>query len=167
VYSISGLWPGRLAIVPRPRGGDWLADEIEAWRGASIGVVVSALEQAEVETFDLAREADLSRERGIEFVSFPITDRGVPSSVEAFDGLVRRLDALLHSGKNVAVHCRQSIGRAGMLATGVLIRAGQSVEQAILAVSAARGLPMPETAQQRAWLEQFARKRDTMAMGGK
>ena len=31
-YWIDGPWPGRLAIVPRPRGGDWLEDEVRAWR---------------------------------------------------------------------------------------------------------------------------------------
>ena len=32
LYWIPGPWLGRLAIMPRPRGGDWLEDEIRSWR---------------------------------------------------------------------------------------------------------------------------------------
>jgi hypothetical protein len=31
IYWINTPWPGRLAIVPRPRGGDWLEEEVGAW----------------------------------------------------------------------------------------------------------------------------------------
>ena len=44
---VDGPWPGRLAIVPRPRGGDWLEDEVRAWREAGVDIVVSALEADE------------------------------------------------------------------------------------------------------------------------
>jgi protein-tyrosine phosphatase len=144
--------------VPRPRGGDWLPDEIEGWRRAGIAVVVSALEPEEEETFDLSREAALCCEQGVECIAFPIVDRGVPASVRPFDELIQRLDAFLHAGKNVAIHCRQSIGRAGMLTAGLLIHAGQTAERAMAAVSAARGTPVPETLEQRQWLERFARQ---------
>jgi protein-tyrosine phosphatase len=167
IYWIPDAWPGHLAIVPRPRGGDWLADEIEGWRRAGIDVVVSALEPDEEDTFDLSREAALYRERGIELIAFPIVDRSVPSSVRPFDELIQRLHERLHAGKNVAVHCRQSIGRAGILAAGVVVRAGQTPEQALTAVSAARGVPVPETVEQRQWLERFARMHAAARVGGK
>jgi protein-tyrosine phosphatase len=166
MYRILGPWVGRLAIVPRPRGGDWLTDEIDSWCDVGIDVVVSALERTEEDAFDLSREADLCREQGIEYIAFPIVDRGVPASVRTFDELIQRLDALLHSGKNVALHCRQSIGRAGMLAAGALIHAGQTPEQAFAAVSAARGVQVPETAEQRQWLERFARSQAAARVGG-
>jgi hypothetical protein len=35
---------GRLAIAARPRAGDWLVDEVAAWRAAGIDLVVSLLE---------------------------------------------------------------------------------------------------------------------------
>jgi hypothetical protein len=53
VFWIDGAWQGRLAIVPRPRGGDWLEDEIADWRDAGIDVVVSFLEPHEVAEFAL------------------------------------------------------------------------------------------------------------------
>ena len=42
-YQIEGPWPGRLAIVPRPRGGDWLADEVRALADQVIERVVAKL----------------------------------------------------------------------------------------------------------------------------
>jgi hypothetical protein len=32
IYWISAIPRGRLAIMPRPRHGDWLADEVKAWQ---------------------------------------------------------------------------------------------------------------------------------------
>ena len=42
VHWIKGL-PCRLAILPRPRSGDWLEDEIRSLRGQGIDVLVSLL----------------------------------------------------------------------------------------------------------------------------
>jgi hypothetical protein len=44
VYCTEAALAGRLAIVPRPRAGDWLDDEIAAWRAEGIDLVVSLLE---------------------------------------------------------------------------------------------------------------------------
>ena len=41
VYWVPGPWPGRLGILPRPRGGDWLADALSPWgegRGEGHGI---------------------------------------------------------------------------------------------------------------------------------
>jgi hypothetical protein len=53
LYRIEGPWPGRLAIVPRPRGGDWLEDEIASWRRGGIDMVVSTLTEQESVELDL------------------------------------------------------------------------------------------------------------------
>ncbi len=76
VFWIEGPWPGRLAIVPRPRGGDWLEDEVAAWHSAGLGVVLSALTSEENAELDIDKEADLCQAQGIEFVSLPIQDQG-------------------------------------------------------------------------------------------
>jgi hypothetical protein len=39
LYWIERPWRGRLAIMPRPRGGDWLDDEIQSWRRSGVDVV--------------------------------------------------------------------------------------------------------------------------------
>lgn len=158
LYWIPGSWPGRIAIMPRPRGGDWLEDEIRAWRDASVGVVVSLLEEEEVTDLELSAEGELAGASGIEFVSFPIVDRSVPASRDSVSELVANLATRLNAGQNVAIHCRQGIGRAALVAIAVLVRLGVSADEAIERVSATRGRPVPETPEQREWLLDFARR---------
>src|SRR5688500_18362670 len=103
--------PGRLAMAPRPRGGDWLEDEMAAWRRDGIDVVVSLLTPDEVAEFELQGEAEAARDAGIRFRSFPVPDRDVPASQSRFRELVTELAGELGVGRRVAVHCRQGIGR--------------------------------------------------------
>jgi protein-tyrosine phosphatase len=158
VYWIEGPWPGRLAILPRPRGGDWLADEVRAWRAAGIELVVSALQEEEVNELDIAGEAVLSEAAGIRFVGFSITDRGVPASARETVALVRRLDERLSRGHSVAVHCRQGVGRSALLAACLLAGAGVEVDTAFQRIATARGCPVPDTDEQRDWVQRFVRQ---------
>src|SRR5205814_8025631 len=80
LHWVSGPWPGRLAVASRPRGGDWLEDEIASWRQAGIDTVFSLLTPEEERDLDLADEGHQVRAHGMKFVSFPIPDRQVPSS---------------------------------------------------------------------------------------
>jgi protein-tyrosine phosphatase len=159
VFWVAGPWPGRLGILPRPRGGDWLGDETAAWREAGIDIVVSLLEPEEEAQLVLEGEAAAAAASGIDFRPFPIPDRGVPASRESVaeltDGIVDALDA----GKNVAVHCRQGIGRSGMIVGGVLVAAGTELPEALKTIEESRGLEVPETEEQRRWLLDFARWR--------
>ena len=80
LYWIQGPWPGRLAISARPRGGDWLEDEISGWRSAGIDAVVSLLTPQENQELQLGAESNLTQARGLLFISLPTEDRGVPPS---------------------------------------------------------------------------------------
>jgi protein-tyrosine phosphatase len=153
LFWIVGPWRGRLAIATRPRGGDWLADEVTGWRLAGIDVVVSLLEDNEADQLDLADEQGAAEANGICFISFPVPDRGVPASMPAAMSLLADVASALEEGKNVAVHCRQGIGRSGLIAAGILATSGMRPEQAIEVVSAARGMAVPETPGQRLWVQ--------------
>lgn len=145
---------GALSIVPRPRGGDWLEDELKQLRRAGVTAVVSMLEPAEERELDLTQERPLAVAHGLEFFGHPVPDRGVPNSRIAFDAVVQRLVERLNAGAHVAVHCRQSVGRSSLVVISILLRLGVTLEQAVVTVAAARGLEVPETPQQRAWLAQ-------------
>ncbi len=54
------------------------------------------------------------------------------------------------------MHCRQGIGRSGLVAARLLAKKGTSPGAAIEMVSAARGLAVPETAEQREWIDRYA-----------
>lgn len=60
----------------------------------------------------------------MDFISFPIPDGGVPASIPAALSLLRRIIGALEEGKTVAVHCRQGIGRSGLIAAGALMSSG-------------------------------------------
>lgn len=157
LFWIPGPWLGRLAIMPRPRGGDWLEEEIQSWRRLGVDVVVSLLTREEQMELNLADEEPFCRAKGIEFVSFPIVDRGVPSSSDAFSELMIKLAERLVNGKNVAVHCRQGIGRSALVAVCLLVMSGMEPAAAIDQVAAARGCSVPETPEQLGWITGFAR----------
>jgi len=152
VYWIRDESP-RLGIIPRPRGWDWLEGDIGSIQKAGITVVVSALIPSEVNELGLADEPSHCQALGIEFFSFPIEDRGVPDCVDAYCDLIRILNERMIQGKSVAVHCRAGIGRSSMIVASILIACGLSVESAFHKVESARGCAVPDTPEQRKWVE--------------
>ena len=148
-----------LAIMPRPRAGDWLEDEIDQWQREGLKIVVSLLEPSEIAELEIGLEPDLCASRGIEYLSFPIADRGVPSSVAAFDTFLAPVVKRLRSGTAVAVHCRAGIGRAGLTAACILVRAGIPYPLVFPAISRARRVQVPDTEQQESWVQKFAATR--------
>lgn len=157
-YHIEGPWPGQLAIVPRPRGGDWLADEVLTLKDEGFDILVSLLTEAESQELGLAREADISRTNGLVYFSFPIPDLGVPDSAPKAQQFVSELHRALMAGKKVAVHCRQGIGRSGLIGSSLLVMSGINPAKAFRLVSAARGLAVPETTEQRDWVMELSRE---------
>ncbi len=149
-------YPGRIALVPRPRGGEWLEDEAAAWSEAGLNVIVSMLEAEEISSFELEREAEFCQANDIEFIAFPITDRSVPDLNEEFLRLIKRLKISLSKGKNIGIHCRQSVGRAPLLAAVLMISFGINPTEAFRRLSLVRGVEVPETVEQKKWAERFA-----------
>jgi hypothetical protein len=41
LYWVDGPWTGKLALAARPRGGDWLEDEIANWEREEVDAVLS------------------------------------------------------------------------------------------------------------------------------
>ena len=120
----------QLAIVPRPRGGDWLEDEVTALREAGIEVVVSMLQENEAAELGLEHESAATTNARLQFVNFAIPDRGTPTDKQAFIKFLLLLENYLASGKRIGIHCRACIGRASVAAASLLIRAGVTSEQA-------------------------------------
>ena len=143
----------RLAIMARPRGREWLLDDIRLLQRAGVDVIVSALTAAENEELGLIEERQCCQETGVQFVSFPIEDRSVPSSSDEFKELIDSVVDYLRKGKSVAVHCRARIGRSSMIVASVLIRNGLSAESAFSAIEESRGCSVPDTPEQRQWVE--------------
>lgn len=156
IYWVEGPWPGKLAVSARPRGGDWLHDDIANWKRAGVDAVLSLLESPEERDLDLRGEAAEVQSEGLEFWSLPVADRQPPRSETQVASLLEKVGDALSGGKNVLVHCRQGVGRSGLIAACLLVKSGMSPGAAVDKVSAARGVAVPETDEQRDWIDHFA-----------
>jgi protein-tyrosine phosphatase len=145
----------RLAVLPRPRSGEYLVEEIASMRVQGIEVLVSLLTEPEVGELDLEREAEACEQHDVQFVRFPIDDRGVPADDASATALVERLHELLMAGRAVGVHCRAGMGRSAMMAAAVLVQMGLPADDAFRAIKIARGCDVPDTEAQRAWVERL------------
>jgi len=155
-YVINGPWPGKLAIIPRPRGGDWLEDEVRALKNGGFQIVVSMLAPEEDEELGLTHEARIVRDHGLRFYNYSIPDLGVPTSRESAREFLETLHRELFAGRKIAVHCRGSIGRSGLVASSLLVLSGIDPADAFREVSIARGVSAPETEEQREWVVTLA-----------
>jgi protein-tyrosine phosphatase len=155
IYWISELQCGRIGIMPRPRGGDWLEDEIISLGESNVDAVVSLLEPDEISELELEQEEIFCQKHGIAFLSFPIPDRNIPSSIMATQKFVQQLMNFLSERKTFVIHCRQGIGRSSMIAACVLVKNGLSVGDAFEKIARARGCPVPDTQEQCDWVGRF------------
>lgn len=152
LYWMGAAAPHRLAMAARPRGGEWLAEEIAAWRSAGVAMVISLLEPAEARELELRDEAAACLAAGIEFASMPIPDRGTPRDAAALADLVLRAADRLRAGDAVAVHCRAGIGRSGLFAACVMHALGTPFADIFPSLSRARGVTVPDTQEQLEWV---------------
>jgi protein-tyrosine phosphatase len=155
IYWLNLPQPWRLAIMPRPRAGDWLVDEIGAWKNEGIDLVLSLLEDDEIAELGLSGEQQACQDQGIEFISFPIADRDVPRSTAEAVRIARHLSDELLNGKAIAIRCRAGIGRSSLMAACVLVLNGYEASSALETISRARGLKVPDTEAQRLWVSAF------------
>ena len=156
LHWVDGPWLGKLALAARPRGGEWLDEELARWQESGVHTVFSLLTPQEQEDLDLKEEERKAKARRMEFRSFPIPDRQVPDSEARLARALEKLDKELASGRNVVLHCRQGIGRSGLVAACLLVTKGLETGAAIRRLSAARGVSIPETSEQRRWIDHFA-----------
>ena len=68
-------------------------------------------------------------------LSFPISDGGVPSSIETATAMLDAIDAGLSNGETVYLHCKAGIGRTGSIAALHLMRHGLTGSQALRALA--------------------------------
>jgi protein-tyrosine phosphatase len=147
----------KFAVMPRPRGGEWLAGEVLGWRESGIRTVVSLLEWDEAIELGLRDEEALCNSAGLHFISYPIPDRGVPGVRAGFAELISTLVERLRAGDSVAVHCRAGIGRSGLVGACVLAQLGAAPDSAFAMLSRARGVAVPDTDEQAEWAREFMR----------
>jgi protein-tyrosine phosphatase len=146
----------RLAIAPRPRGDDWLRDELLLYRSQGIEHLVSTLTRWEIPDLGLSAEDQTCERCGLKLHRFSIEDQGVPDSMLAAHAFLSPLLAFAQQGKGVAFHGRSGMGRAPLLLGALLVMDDWRTDDVWPALSDARQARVPETDDQRAWLFDFA-----------
>jgi protein-tyrosine phosphatase len=127
-------------------------DEMTALKEAGADFVVSLLAESEVGVSELTGESGAAEAAGIRFVSLSTPDRGFPQ-LGPYRQLVDQLAEEVDRGGHVVVHCRMGIGRSSMVAAGVLMMRGSGAQVAWASIREARGLEVPDTPEQKAWVE--------------
>ena len=151
LFAVPVEGPGALYLMACPAGEDFAV-----LRRDGMTHIVSLLPEDQAAQLGMIEEGALCTEAGLRFEKFPIADFGVPER-EAFAHLVDEISGWLTKGAQVAVHCRAGIGRSGTLAACVLVAQGVAPAVAIDTVSSARGVAIPETKAQRAFVMSFLR----------
>jgi protein-tyrosine phosphatase len=152
IFWIKGDPPAPLAIVICPCGDDWMEDDLLRMKQAGIQTLVSLLEEKEEVLLGLEDEGPAAVFNGLNFLSFPIPDRNTPPDTASFQEFAAGLADRLRSGESIGIHCRGSIGRSTVTAACALIHLGWQPKAALAAIEEARGCPVPDTKEQKAWI---------------
>ena len=142
--ALTGAWDRDLALD---------LDAVQAWNAS---VVVTLVEEHELERLQVSGMGHAVRNRHIEWLHLPIRDRGVPGAAfeAAWDKVGEGLRARLRNGFNVLVHCMGGLGRAGTIASRLLVELGWTPEDAVRRVRRVRPGAI-ETDQQLAFVHGF------------
>ena len=152
-YWIETGLPAKLAIMAAPYGSARLEDEIRTLKREGADVLVSLLTPGEEFDLGLEHERAACDGHGIKFRSFPIPDRDIPESTEAFLKFIDTLHYDLLQGRSIVAHCRAGIGRSSLLLAALLRREGLSTDDAFRRITQARNALVPDTPEQLRWVE--------------
>ena len=127
-HALSGYWDRDLALD---------LDVVQDWGAAA---VVTLLERKELVLLRVERLGEEVRRRGMLWFHLPIVDVSTPDTGFERDWELAgaELRTVLRNGRDVLVHCRGGLGRAGMIGARLLIETGMEPTTAISRVRAVR-----------------------------
>jgi len=84
--------------------------------------ILCLLSQAELTSLKLRHYAEDVQSKGISLLMFPIVEMGAPESVQKTARIIERILAKLKEGEVMIIHCRGGVGRAGLIASCLLLQ---------------------------------------------
>jgi ADP-ribosyl-[dinitrogen reductase] hydrolase len=141
---------GRIGITfcpgkydPHAMSGHWdrdLAIDLDSVRGWGAAAVITLLEHGELACLRVEKLGDEVTARNMRWFHLPIADVSIPDErfEQEWATVGRELRALLRSRRDVLVHCRGGLGRAGTIAARLLIELGMEPQAAVDAVRSVR-----------------------------
>lgn len=151
IYTVTHDGPGILSTMAHPPGGDRLEPYARGLRRLGVDLLVSAQTDEERIECGLIEQAGVVAAADLKFMCVPIEDRTAPLD-NAVEEPVRSAYELYRGGAHVVFHCWAGIGRSSLLAAMLLCMDGVEPDRAWELISTARRFPVPDTAEQAAWL---------------
>ncbi|MCF6406439.1 dual specificity protein phosphatase family protein [Chitinophaga filiformis] len=142
--------------MARPRGNEWLEEELLSIKKQGTKVIVSLLEKDEILELGLERQATLCAKHGIEYLHFPIPDRSIPDNEKNVQHFIRQVKERIDRGDCTVVHCRMGIGRSSIIAGCLMVQDGFKPDDVCSYISKIRGLRVPDTDEQENWLKRIS-----------
>jgi ADP-ribosyl-[dinitrogen reductase] hydrolase len=134
--------------------GSWDRDlnvDLDAIRDWGAAAVVTLVESEELTLLRAERLGEETVRRGMRWFHLPIADVSTPDEEfeQRWDVEGAEIRALLRDGRDVLIHCRGGLGRAGTIGARLLVELGMEPAEAIQQVRAARPGAIETTAQER------------------
>lgn len=139
--------------MARPRGNDWLEDEINNLKNNGVDILVSLLEKSEITELGLEYEEKYCLAKNIAYINFSIKDRDIPQDKNLLEKFIATIISNIKEGKSVVIHCRMGIGRASIITSSILLHFNITLNEILDNITRTRGLKIPDTEEQLAWLK--------------
>ena len=123
-----------------------------------VGVLVCLLNLSELRHLGIADLEKVAAKEGLPLVQYPIIEMAAPEDIGTAAELIDRLCNEYREGRNVVLHCRGGVGRAGTMAACCLLQleVAASPKEAIAIVRRRRCSNAIESRTQEAFVDAFA-----------
>lgn len=120
--------------------GERLINDLVAIHNWGAAALVTLLDDFELSTLGVKDLPNKAKQLNIQWRHLPIGTRDLPDDAfeEKWSLVGPQLHQLLQDGKRVVIHCKEGIGRSGLIAARMLIEFGVAPENAINMVKQAR-----------------------------